>query len=374
MRLKKFLATMLSCAMMASFAACGSGSTEKPAEDKTTENKTETTTPAADSATPDATASGDLPNIGVTIYKYDDNFMTYTRNAMEKAAGGLAKLNMNDSQNDQSKQGDQVDTMIQKGVKALIINLVDPSAAPTIADKAKAADIPVVFINKEYPDGTNAIGYDKCVYVGTTSAESGVIQGQLILDAWNANKEKWDKNGDGKLQYVMLMGEVGHPDAEARTTFSIKTLEDAGVPTEELANQSATWDATKAKELMETWLGSQGDKIEAVISNNDGMALGAIEALKGAGYFTGDKYMPVFGVDAIPEALDLIEAGTMAGTVLNDPLGQGTAAVKMALNYVNGKDPIDGTDYVLDETKAVRVPYQPITKDNLDVARTAYAG
>lgn len=363
MKLKKTLAVMLACAMMASFAACGSSSasTESGEAAEGGSETTETTE-----------ASGDLPEIGVTIYKYDDNFMTYTRTAMENAAEGKATLIMNDSQNDQAKQGDQVDTMLQKGVKSLIINLVDPSAAPTIAEKAKAQNVPVVFINKEYPDGTNAIGYDKCVYVGTTSEESGIIQGQLILDAWNANKDTWDKNGDGKLQYVMLMGEVGHPDAEARTKYSISTLNDAGVETEELANQSATWDTTKAKELMETWLGAHGDKIEAVISNNDGMALGAIEALKAAGYFEGDKFMPVFGVDALPEALDCIEDGTMVGTVLNDPLGQGTAAVDIALNYANGKEPLEGTEYELDETGAVRVPYQPITKDNLDVARTAY--
>lgn len=379
MKMKKLLAAMLACAMMASFAACGS-STNEPAADTTTpapettdapaeEKKDEPKEEAKEEAKDEPAASGDMPTIGVTIYKYDDAFMTYTRNAMNKVAEGIATLNMNDSQNNQSTQGDQVDTLLSQGVKSLIINLVDPSAAPTIADKAKAADVPVVFINKEYPDGTNAIGYDKCVYVGTNSEESGIIQGQLILDGWNANKDAWDKNGDGTLQYVMLMGEVGHPDAEARTTYSIKTLEDAGVPTEELAKQAANWDATKASELMQTWVGQYGDKIEAVICNNDLMAMGAIEVL-GA-----DNAVPVFGVDALPEALDLIESGKMAGTVLNDPLGQGTAAVKIAVNYANGKEPLDGlSEYTIDDTGAVRVPYQAITKDNLDVARTAYAG
>ena len=350
MKMKKMLAGLLACAMLASMAACNSSSNKET-----------------------QAASGDLPLIGVTIYKYDDNFMTYTRTAMENAAKGVATLNMNDSANDQSKQNDQIDTLIQKGVKALIVNLVDPSAAPTIAEKAKAADIPVVFVNKEYPEGTDKIDYDKCVYVGTTSEESGVIQGELIASAWEANKDAWDKNGDGEIQYVMLMGEIGHPDAEARTTYSIKTLNEKGIETEELANQSATWDATKAKELMETWLGKFGDQIEMVIANNDGMAMGAIEALAGNGYFGSDgKYMPVFGVDALPEALDLIEAGKMAGTVLNNPLGQGTACVELAVNYAAGKDPLDGTEWTLDDTKAVRVPYVGITVDNMDIAKEAY--
>ncbi len=249
MKMKKLLAAMLACAMLASFAACSS-SEDKPAADNKPAETTEKTEDKKEETKKDDTTAADLPAIGVTIYKYDDNFMTYTRKAMENAAKDVAVLNLNDSQNDQTKQLEQIDVLINQGVKALIINLVDPSNAPVVAEKAKAANIPVVFVNKEYPEGTDKIDYDKCVYVGTTSEESGIIQGQLILDAWNANKETWDKNGDGKLQYVMLMGEVGHPDAEARTKYSIQTLNDNGVETQELANQSATWDTAKAKDLM----------------------------------------------------------------------------------------------------------------------------
>lgn len=319
----------------------------------------------------ESTASGSLPKIGITIYKYDDNFMSFTRTAIENAAKDKAEVIMNDSQNDQAKQNDQVDTMIAKGVQALAINLVDPGAAPAIASKAQAAGIPVVFFNKEYPDGTNNVGYDKAWYVGTTSAESGIIQGELIADAWKANTT-WDKNGDGKMQYVMLMGEPGHPDAEARTKESIATVEAAGIATEELAKQTGMWDASKGKELMETWLAAHGDKIEMVVCNNDGMALGAVEALKAAGYFQGDKYMPVVGVDAIPEALELIKQDIMLGTVLNDPLNQGKATLELAVNAALGKDVLEGTEWKLDDTLAVRVPYVAITKDNIGVAEEAY--
>lgn len=319
-----------------------------------------------------AEASADkLPVIGVTIYKYDDNFMSFTRSAIETAAEGKAELIMNDSQNDQAKQNDQVDAMIAKKVDALAINLVDPGAATAIAEKAKAAGIPLVFFNKEYPEGTDKIPYDDVVYVGTTSAESGVIQGELILDAWKANPD-WDKNGDGTMQYVMLMGEPGHPDAEARTKESVATVEAAGIPTQEIALQTGMWDASKAKELMETWLAAHGDDIEMVICNNDGMALGAVEALKAAGYFADGKYMPVVGVDAIPEALELIKEKQILGTVLNDPLNQGKATMELAINAALGKDFLEGTSWELDPTKAVRVPYVAITEDNLGVAEEAY--
>nr|WP_307993190.1 galactose ABC transporter substrate-binding protein [uncultured Niameybacter sp.] len=351
MKMKKVLSVFLASCMMMAFVGCSQAGS----------------TPAASGET----SGGSLPKIGVTIYKYDDNFMTFTRNAIQDSAKDKAEVTMNDSQNDQAKQNDQVDTLLAKGVDALVINLVDPGAAPTIAEKAKAKNVPVVFINKEYPDGTNKIDYDKAWYVGTNSAESGIIQGQLIIDAWKANPT-WDKNGDQTIQYVMLMGEPGHPDAEARTKESIASINAAGIKTEDLGTQTGMWDATKGKELMETWLAAKGDSIEMVICNNDGMALGAVEALNAAGYFQGDKYMPVVGVDAIPEALELIKQNKMLGTVLNDPLNQGKAAVELALNAAQGKDVLEGTSWKLDDTLAVRVPYVAITKDNLGVAEEAY--
>jgi methyl-galactoside transport system substrate-binding protein len=312
-----------------------------------------------------------LPAVGATIYKFDDNFMSYVRRAMEDSAKDQANLMLNDSQNDQAKQIEQVDTLIAKGAKSLAINLVDPKAAQTVIDKAKAKDLPVIFFNKE-PDAAVMNGYDKAYYVGTTSSESGVIQGELIAKQWEANEAAWDKNGDGKIQYVLLKGEPGHPDAEARTKYAIDTVKGIGIETEELAMDTGMWDATKATEKMDAWLAKYSDQIEFVIANNDGMALGAIASLEKAGYFSGDKFMPVVGVDAIPEALDMIENGKMVGTVLNDAQNQGKATVQLAVNAANGKDVLDGTEWELDEAKAVRVPYVEVTKDNIDVGKNAY--
>ncbi|MDR7001248.1 galactose/glucose ABC transporter substrate-binding protein MglB [Neobacillus niacini] len=315
--------------------------------------------------------SGDLPAVGATIYKFDDNFMSYVRRSMDDSAKGNVKLMLNDSQNDQSKQIEQVDTLIAKGAKSLAINLVDPKAAQTIIDKAKPKNIPVIFFNKE-PDAAVLKGYDKAYYVGTTSSESGVLQGELIAKAWEANKDKWDKNHDGKLQYVLLKGEPGHPDAEARTKYAVDTIKEKGIQVEQLALDTAMWDATKATEKMDAWLAKYSDKIEFVIANNDGMALGAIASLEKAGYFTGDKFMPVVGVDAIPEALEMIEKGKMVGTILNDAKNQGKATIDLAANAAKGKDVLDGTKWKLDDSKAVRVPYVQITKDNIQEGKNAY--
>ena len=268
--------------------------------------------------------SSELPVIGATVYKADDNFISAVRRELETNAEGVATLTVDDSQNDQAKQLDQIDTMISKGAQVLAINLVDPKAASSVIEKAEAEDLPVVFFNKE-PDADALASYDKAYYVGTESKESGVIQGDLIAEAWEANKETWDKNGDGKIQYVMIKGEPGHPDAEARTEWSIKTINEKGIETEELAVDTAMWDAAKATEKMDAWLAKYGDEIEFVICNNDGMASGAIASLEKEGYFSGDKFMPVVGIDAIPEIVTLIKDDKVVGTVLNDAKNQAKA-------------------------------------------------
>jgi len=354
--MKKLTAILLIMMMVLSLTACGAKA-ETPAP-------TDSTPAAAD------TASVEKPVIGVTIYKYDDNFMSFVRRAIESSNNDVATIEMNDSQNSQATQNDQVDTMISKGAKALAINLVDPQAASAIITKAQAADLPVVFFNKE-PEASVLASYDKAWYVGTASAEAGIIQGEMMAKMWNDNPT-WDRNGDGIVQYVLLKGEPGHPDAEARTKYAVDVMVEKGLQVEELELQTGMWDSVKGKELMDGWIAKHGDAIELVITNNDGMALGAIQSLNANGYFDNGKYMPVFGVDAIPDALEQIKAGKMAGTVLNDAKNQGKASFELAYNVAMGKDPLDGTTWKFDENKAVRVPYVAVTIDNIAFAEEAY--
>ena len=299
--------------------------------------------------------------IGVTIYKYDDNFMSVVRKAIEKDAKSApdVQLLMNDSQNDQSKQNDQIDVLLAKGVKALAINLVDPAAAGTVIEKARGQNVPIVFFNKE-PSRKALDSYDKAYYVGTDSKESGIIQGDLIAKHWAANPN-WDLNKDGQIQFVLLKGEPGHPDAEARTTSVIKELNDKGLKTQQLALDTAMWDTAQAKDKMDAWLsGPNANKIEVVIANNDAMAMGAVEALKAH----NKSAIPVFGVDALPEALALVKSGAMAGTVLNDANNQAKATFDLAKNLADGKGAADGTNWKIDN-KIVRVPYVGVDQSNL---------
>ena len=299
--------------------------------------------------------------IGFTVYKYDDNFMAVVRQAIEKEAATDSSIDllMNDSQNSQSIQNDQIDILLSKGVKALAINLVDPAAAPVVIKKAKMDNVPVVFYNKE-PDAKALASYDKAYFVGTDSKESGVIQGELIAKQWKMNP-KWDLNGDGKIQFVLLKGEPGHPDAEARTSFSVSTINDKGIKTEELYLDTAMWDTAMAKDKMDAWLsGPKGSKIEVVIANNDGMAMGAVEALKAA----DQTNIPVFGVDALSEAIAMVKSGQMAGTVLNDATKQAKATFELTRNLANGKEATAGTDWVM-KNRVIRVPYVAVDKSTL---------
>lgn len=307
------------------------------------------------------------PTIGCAIYKFDDTFMTSVRNSILATAEGRAQVDLVDSQNSQAFQNDRVDMFITKGVDALAINPVDRAAAGVIIDKAMRANIPVVFFNRE-PFADDMALWDKVYYVGARAEESGTISGELIVDYWMANPEA-DKNGDGVLQYVMLKGEPGHQDAELRTEYAIKALEDAGIKVECLAEDHANWDRVRGQEKMAAFLAAHGDNIEAVFANNDDMALGAIEALRAAGYFRGDKYMPVVGVDATAPALEALKEGTLLGTVLNDAKRQGEATLMLSYVLAKGETPtLENTGYEIVDGKYVWVPYGKITIDNWEDA------
>lgn len=352
MKKQAILAAALA-AVMVTAAGCGSGNN---GGDNTGANS------GGDSG------SGTQPKVGVAIYKFDDTFMTGVRNAMTAAAKDKVDLDIVDSQNAQPTQNEKIDLFISKKYKAIAVNPVDRTAAGVIIDKAKGANIPVVFLNRE-PVAEDMNKWDKVYYVGAKAEESGTLSGQIIADYWKANP-KADKNGDGVLQYVMLQGEPGHQDAELRTKYSIQAIEDAGIKVEKLEQDTAMWDRVKGQDKMQTWLAARGDKIEAVLANNDDMALGAIEALKAGGYFKADKFMPVVGVDATAPAIQALQDGTLLGTVLNDAKNQGGATVALATALAKGETPTkENTGYDITDGKYVWIAYKKITKDNVAEAQ-----
>ena len=301
------------------------------------------------------------PTIGVAIYKFDDTFMSYTRNAIEKNAQGKAVVTTVDSQNAQPTQNDQVDQFITKKMKSIAINPVDRTAAGAIIDKAQKGKVPVVFFNRE-PFAEDMNKWDRVYYVGAKAEESGTMQGEILAEYWKSHPEA-DKNKDGIVQYIMLKGEPGHQDAELRTEFSIKAVQAAGIQVQLLAEDTAMWDRPRAVEKMDAFYARFGDNIEAVFCNNDDMALGVIESLRKAGYFSGGKYLPVLGVDATAPALQAVAEGTLLGTVLNDAQNQGKATFDIAYALATGASP-SGAGWTITGGKYIWVPYQKVTRDN----------
>ncbi len=305
--------------------------------------------------------------IGASIRKYDDTFLTEMRNHMQAKADELGvSVDFTDSKADQTTQNNNIDLYLTKGYEALAVNMQERSAADVVIEKAKADGVPCVFFNTEPFEEALAL-YDKVYYVGAKAEESGTMQGVALAAYWGAHPEA-DKNGDGKIQYVQITGEPGHQDAELRSEFSIKYLTDNGFEVECLAQDTAMWDRVKGQDKMATFLAAHGDVIEAVFANNDDMALGAIEALKAAGYFTeGGKYMPVLGVDATEPGKMAIKDGTMLATSLNDAKGQAYATVELCKVLAEGQEPTaENYPYTISDGKYIWIPYVAVNIDNVE--------
>ena len=347
--MKKLLAIALVACLALTMVACGGSSSSAAAS---TSTPAESQAASAASSVAESVPAGG--KVGVCIYKFDDAFMTTYRNALQEILEGKGyEVTVVDGNNDQAKQTEQINTFITQGVDALIINPVMTSAAAQIVSTVKDADIPTVLINRE-PTAEEMAAYDKLVYVGCDAAQSGTFQGELILET----ETKGDIHGDGKVSYIMIQGDPENIDAQLRTEYSVKALEDAGVEVEQLDLQRGDWDRNKGQEICANDLSKFGDQIEVVFCNNDDMAIGALQAIKAAGRTVGEDIYLV-GVDALDAALDAVKSGELTGTVLNDAKGQATQAVACMEELLGGKTYASGE-------QSVYVDYVKVTNGNVE--------
>ena len=307
--------------------------------------------------------------VGVALYLQEDTFLSTVvqsleqlARAREEALGVKLNFNIADARSSQASQNEQVDRFLQQGCDVICVNLVDRTAAAVIVDKAQAAGVPIVFFNRQ-PVQEDLDRWDQAFYVGSKADRAGILQGQIVLDAWQKNTAALDRNGDGVLQYVMLEGEPGHQDALLRTEYCVKTLTEAGVAVEKLASNNADWVRGQATLRMQQWLETFGDTIEVVFSNNDDMALGAIDACLAAG-MTEAELPFIVGVDATPPALEAVAAGTLKGTVQNDAAGQAESILDLCCALAGGQDAASAV--ALEDGKYVWLEYTAVTKENLE--------
>ena len=305
--------------------------------------------------------------VGLLLYRGDDTFISTLRSYIEEKAkeyerteGIKVTLDILDAKSNQNTQNNQVDRLLELGCNALCVNIVDRFAASVVIDKAMAADVPVIFFNRE-PVREDLMQWEKLYYVGCDAEQSGIMQGEIAEEYIKSHPEV-DKNQDGKIQYVLLEGEAGHQDAISRTEYSVKTLMKNDVILEKLSYQLADWNRGQAENRMNRLISQYGKKIELVMSNNDEMALGAVEAYRKAGYVR-EEWPVIFGIDGLEEALEAVKAGEMQGSILNDRVDQAKKMAKMAVELFEGEE-FDQES--LKEGRYYFSEYQKVDGSNID--------
>ena len=278
--------------------------------------------------------------IGYSCNNFNDTFQTYIVDAARKSASDAGvDLEVLDAQEDDIRQQDQINNLIQNGVDALVVVPVNTGSVQPIIKAAADAKKPLVFVNRNpYPNG----GMPENVYfIGADSILEGASQmeyaGKLL-------------NGKGSI--CILMGILSNEGALGRTAGIDQTIKEKYPGVKVLAKESGNWQRDQGMNITENWLTAYGDQINAILSNNDEMSLGAIKALENA----GRKDVLVFGNDAIPDALASIKSGKLAGTVLQDPTAQGKGSIDIAVKVLNGEK----------VEQIQKLPANVINKDNID--------
>lgn len=298
--------------------------------------------------------------IGVSVYDQYDTFVSEMINHFNEYASEVsASMDSNVSVNidvynaaaSQTTQNNQVKTMLEDGCDIICVNLVDRTEPVTIIDMAEKKDVPVIFFNRELVE-QDLERWDKLYYVGAKAFESGIMQGEMAADIFKNDPEA-DKNGDGVFQYIVLEGEADHQDAIVRTEYAVSTITDQGVPVEKLGYAIANWNRAQANTKMSQLLTEYGDQIELVLSNNDDMALGAVDAMKAAGIDQAE-WPVILGIDGTDVGLAALKNGEIRGTVYNDKEGQAEKMFDLAFCLARG---LSLDDLGLEDGKYIRQPY-----------------
>ena len=328
MSFKRFLYTVLALALVVGvIAGCAPASAPASAP-----------APAAaetEAAPAEAAAEGgDTIRIGVSML-FDDRWLTDMREAMQAygAAQPGVEVIFVDSKEDVAVQLGQVENFVTQGVDAIVLVPANTDATDPMTQAAVDAGIPLVYVNRKpanLPEGV--------AYVGSDSIDAGIMQMEWIAEALG-----------GKGNVVILNGNLSQEAAQMRTE-GVKQVA-ANYPDIVITKeQSGNWQREEGLAIMENWL-STGDQIDAVASNNDEMAIGAIAAIEAAGKL-GE--IIVGGVDASSDALAEMDAGRLNVTVFQNAVGQGEGGIATAIALARG-EPVE---------QVVWIPYEPVTPEN----------
>jgi len=278
--------------------------------------------------------------VGFVSCNLNDSFQVDVMNAFKNyfADKPEYEIIVQDAQEDVIRQQDMVNTLLSQGVKAMTVVTVNTDATAPIIKSVQDAKIPLVFVNRN-PFGESA-PLPNTYYIGSQEIIAGEFQGELLGKLLN---------GQGNV--CILMGILANESTMKRTEGNEKVFREKYPGIKVLAKETGNWQRDQGLTVTENWLTAYGSDVNAILGNNDGMALGAVEALKNA----GRTDVIVMGIDAIPDAKVAVKEGSMAATVLQDAAGQGRGAAETVVKVLTGQkpDPIQWIPFVL------------ITKENL---------
>ncbi len=326
------------------------------------------------------------------LIRYTDDFLTiYTDNLKLRAEEYNVKLELFDAENNPSKQLKQLDDMLSRGIKHFVIAPVESKITEEMTKKIKEKGGSAAFSNIQPTEKALRVG--KNFFLASSSElDAGKIQADIIDEYFKKYPNKL-KQGN-KINALVLLGEMGHPAQVLRTKAVIDSLKQKNYKIEILAQDSGNWNYTKAKHIMDDWLKQYQDKFNLVISNNDSMALGAVESLLSNRYtdnpsdpledVDGDGTVlkvPVIGVDATPVALLSMKEHKLYATVLQDAKGQSDAAFDLVYSVAKKGGAIDIKAGEFESAKEIIpnepllsnkdlleqcyiIPFKPVTKDN----------
>lgn len=340
---KRILALLMAMAMMFSLAAC-SGGTQTPSD---VEEGTE--------------AEGVVDDTGfkVTyIMGLSDEWLSSLANDMEAAAkdsGMNLKLTVTNAQNDSSVQLQLVENAKEDGADAIIVNLVEAGLAQEVVDRADG--MKVVFVNRE-PNDLSILS-ESVVYVGADENVGGYYQGEALA-------KYFQEQGKTDIKYLMLRGTEGLIHTDKRSASALQALQDNGITvTEAIAPVVCDYDRTKAMEKVST-LTASGLEYDCIISNNDAMAMGAIQALEEAG--VDPSNVPIVGIDCTADAAQAIKDGKMLMSVFQDSAAQGTVSLLAVKNMLDGEAANANTGYEMieDNDYFIVIPFVPVMASEVD--------
>ncbi|MDS0526998.1 substrate-binding domain-containing protein [Clostridium sp. SHJSY1] len=288
--------------------------------------------------------------IGVIFYELEHPYLIEIHDNLEK----IQKENSNkvnftffDCKKNSSIQLDILNQVLEENFDLLILTILEnrSNIVDNFIIKASKKDIPLIFYASSIPKTDALKNYPKAYVMNEENQELASMQGKFIANLWNSNRKAIDKNSDNVLQYIQLRGYTNNPLDTQRTKLSIESINTEGIKTEELESTFAYWDTELAESIVSSLFLKYGNKIEAIIATGDSLAVGAVKALQKYGYNKGNKSntIVVVGFDALPQAVDMIKKGYMAGTFYFDPYEKSKALYDVSMNLISNKNPIEGT-------------------------------